>query len=114
MPFKVPTPGARAILNTFAREKQEAEKKAAGSAAAEKSAKDLLREHGKALARAEKPVLGWGMQAGNSTISLDVSPAQACPTVFILIFKVVVVFQLAFLFVKIIDKMLNDYVIFLF
>jgi hypothetical protein len=76
--FAVPTPGARAILNTFAREKQEAEKKAAGPDAVEKSAKDLLREHGRAVARAEKPVLGWGMQAGNSTISLDVSPAQAC------------------------------------
>ena len=70
-----PTPGARAILNTFAREQET--KKSDGSPADAKSAKDLLREHRQALARAEKPVLGWGLNASTNSINLDISPTQA-------------------------------------
>jgi hypothetical protein len=72
-----PTPGARAILNTFAREKKEDSGGSPAAATAVKSAKDLLREHRQALARADKPVLGWGLTAGTSTVSLDISPSQA-------------------------------------
>jgi hypothetical protein len=76
-PPAAPTPGARAILNTFAREKRDDSGGSPSAATAVKSAKDLLREHRQALARAEKPVLGWGLSAGASIVSLDISPSQA-------------------------------------
>ena len=76
-PPAAPTPGARAILNTFSREKKEDSSGSPATTTAVKSAKDLLREHRQALARAEKPVLGWGLSAGASTVSLDISPSQA-------------------------------------
>jgi hypothetical protein len=74
----VPTPGARAILNTFVRDKEE---KGVAAGPAAKSAKDLLREHRQVLARAEKPVLGWGCSpgSGSGVVNLDISPAQARP-----------------------------------
>jgi hypothetical protein len=70
-PSAVPTPGARAILNTFTRGKKDSSGSPAGTAF--KSAKELLREHRQALTCAEKPVLGWGLPTGASTVSLDIS-----------------------------------------